>query len=72
MSALAYISRTKAGDRIVLVDLSLCAIAGASYPALSLRSADTSPSVGAFTVLSAKALSSFLNLIFLDRCVSHT
>ncbi|BGO95244.1 hypothetical protein NBRC10512v2_007047 [Rhodotorula toruloides] len=48
MSALAYFSRTKAGDRFVLVDLSLCAIAGA------------------FTVLSAKALSSFLNLIFLD------
>ncbi|GJN93844.1 hypothetical protein Rhopal_006903-T1 [Rhodotorula paludigena] len=47
MSALAYLSRTKWGDRYVLVDLSLCALAGA------------------FTVLSTKAISGFLNLYFL-------
>ncbi|BGP19808.1 hypothetical protein JCM10213v2_007939 [Rhodosporidiobolus nylandii] len=41
---LAYLSRTKWGDRFVIIDLSLCALAGA------------------FTVLSTKALSSFLNL----------
>ncbi|GAA6036204.1 hypothetical protein JCM8097_006834 [Rhodosporidiobolus ruineniae] len=44
MLCLAYLSRTKYGDRFVLVDLSLCALAGA------------------FTVLSTKAISSFINL----------
>ncbi|GAA5920095.1 hypothetical protein JCM1841_004094 [Sporobolomyces salmonicolor] len=48
MAVLAYFSNTRWGDRFVLVDLSLCALAGA------------------FTVLSTKALSSFLNLMFLD------
>ncbi|BGP51454.1 hypothetical protein JCM10450v2_007396 [Rhodotorula kratochvilovae] len=47
MSTLAYLSQTKLGDRYVLIDLSLCALAGA------------------FTVLSTKAISSFLNLLFL-------
>lgn len=51
MSCLAYLSRTKWGDRYVLVDLSLCALAGA------------------FTVLSTKAISGFLNLYFLRMCV---
>ncbi|GAA6008346.1 hypothetical protein JCM11491_004442 [Sporobolomyces phaffii] len=48
MLALACVSQTRYGDRFVLVDLSLCALAGA------------------FTVLSTKALSSFLNLLFLE------
>ncbi|GAA5876915.1 hypothetical protein JCM1840_002702 [Sporobolomyces johnsonii] len=48
MAVLAYFSNTRWGDRFVLIDLSLCALAGA------------------FTVLSTKALSSFLNLMFLD------
>ncbi|GAA5853053.1 hypothetical protein JCM9279_003796 [Rhodotorula babjevae] len=47
MAVLAHLSRTKLGDRYVLIDLSLCALAGA------------------FTVLSTKAVSSFLNLLFL-------
>ncbi|GAA6056380.1 hypothetical protein JCM3770_005980 [Rhodotorula araucariae] len=47
MSALGYLSQTKLGDRYILIDLSLCALAGA------------------FTVLSTKAISSFLNLLFL-------
>ncbi|TNY19498.1 magnesium transporter NIPA-domain-containing protein [Rhodotorula diobovata] len=47
MAVLAYLSRTKLGDQYVLVDLALCALAGA------------------FTVLSTKAISSFLNLLFL-------
>ncbi|POY70495.1 hypothetical protein BMF94_6563, partial [Rhodotorula taiwanensis] len=45
---LAYLSTTKYGDRFVLIDLVLCALAGS------------------FTVLSTKAISSFLNLMFLD------
>ncbi|TKA54756.1 hypothetical protein B0A53_02565 [Rhodotorula sp. CCFEE 5036] len=45
---LAWLSRTKYGDRFVLIDLVLCALAGS------------------FTVLSTKAISSFLNLMFLD------
>ncbi|GAA5990464.1 hypothetical protein JCM10908_007383 [Rhodotorula pacifica] len=45
---LAWLSRTRYGDRFVLIDLALCALAGA------------------FTVLSTKAISSFLNLMFLD------
>lgn len=51
MAVLAYLSRTKLGDQYVLVDLALCALAGA------------------FTVLSTKAISSFLNLLFLRMCV---
>ncbi|GAA5933896.1 hypothetical protein JCM3775_000318 [Rhodotorula graminis] len=47
MAVLAHLSRTKLGDRYVLIDLALCALAGA------------------FTVLSTKAISSFLNLLFL-------
>ncbi|GAA5883960.1 hypothetical protein JCM3774_000881, partial [Rhodotorula dairenensis] len=45
---LAWLSQTKYGDRFVLIDLTLCALAGS------------------FTVLSTKAISSFLNLMFLD------
>lgn len=48
MSVLAYFSQTRHGDRHVMIDLSLCALAGG------------------LTVLSTKALSSFLNLLFLD------
>ncbi|BGP57988.1 hypothetical protein JCM8202_001922 [Rhodotorula sphaerocarpa] len=48
ISILAYLSETRYGDRFVLIDLALCALAGS------------------FTVLSTKAISSFLNLIFLD------
>ncbi|GAA5829731.1 hypothetical protein JCM5353_005211 [Sporobolomyces roseus] len=48
MSLLGYLSQTRLGDKFVLIDLTLCALAGA------------------FTVLSTKALSSFLNLMFLD------
>ncbi|GAA5889119.1 hypothetical protein JCM16303_000106 [Sporobolomyces ruberrimus] len=48
MSLLTYLSQTRLGDKYVLIDLGLCALAGA------------------FTVLSTKALSSFLNLMFLD------
>ncbi|GAA5895630.1 hypothetical protein JCM6882_000358 [Rhodosporidiobolus microsporus] len=44
IAVLAYLSNTKYGDRFVLIDLSLCALAGA------------------FTVLSTKAISSFVNL----------
>ncbi|GAA5827779.1 hypothetical protein JCM11251_007671 [Rhodosporidiobolus azoricus] len=44
IAVLAYLSRTRYGDRFVLIDLSLCALAGA------------------FTVLSTKAISSFINL----------
>jgi len=52
IAVLAHLSRTKLGDRYVLIDLSLCALAGA------------------FTVLSTKAISSFVNLLFLRMCVS--
>lgn len=52
MSLLGWLSQTRYGDKFVLIDLSLCALAGA------------------FTVLSTKALSSFLNLMFLDTYVS--
>ncbi|GAA5847073.1 hypothetical protein JCM3766R1_000604 [Sporobolomyces carnicolor] len=48
MGALTWLSQTRYGDRFVLVDLTLCALAGA------------------FTVLSTKALSSFLNSLGLD------
>ncbi|GAA5931142.1 uncharacterized protein JCM15063_002556 [Sporobolomyces koalae] len=48
MAGLAWLSQTRLGDKFVLIDLSLCALAGS------------------FTVLSTKALSSFLNLMFLD------
>ncbi|KAI5475616.1 hypothetical protein MNV49_001126 [Pseudohyphozyma bogoriensis] len=47
-STLAYLSRTKWGDRFVMIDIGVCAVAGG------------------FTVLSTKAISSFLNLMFLS------
>ncbi|KAK4051476.1 hypothetical protein OIO90_004690 [Microbotryomycetes sp. JL221] len=45
---LAYLSRTRFGDRFVLIDLGICALSGG------------------FTVLSTKAISSFLTLLFVD------
>lgn len=45
---LGALSRTKYGDRFLMIDLGVCALAGG------------------FTVLSTKAISSFLSLIFLD------
>ncbi|KAK4050000.1 hypothetical protein OIV83_003824 [Microbotryomycetes sp. JL201] len=48
IAVLAGLSRTRYGDRFVLIDLGICALSGG------------------FTVLSTKAISSFLTLLFLD------
>lgn len=47
-SLLAVLSRTKAGDKYLAIDIILCAL------------------FGGFTVLSTKAFSSFLTLMFLN------
>lgn len=84
---LAWLSRTKYGDRFVLIDLVLCALAGPSVRlhitlafgsffrgiCLDLHEELISMLVrrtGSFTVLSTKAISSFLNLMFLDTFVA--
>lgn len=90
---LAGLSQTKYGDRFVLIDLTLCALAGKSTPPVPSPPFSPAPlsayaripsgvgtdliceraclpsacvDTGSFTVLSTKAISSFLNLMFLD------
>ncbi|KAM0786175.1 hypothetical protein ACM66B_006982 [Microbotryomycetes sp. NB124-2] len=48
IAVLAGLSRTRYGDRFVLIDLGICALSGG------------------FTVLSTKAIASFITLLFLD------
>ncbi|SGY12736.1 BQ5605_C011g06589 [Microbotryum silenes-dioicae] len=48
IAVLVCLSRSKYGDRYVIIDLGICALSGA------------------FTVLSTKAISSFLNILFLQ------
>ncbi|SCZ94638.1 BZ3500_MvSof-1268-A1-R1_Chr12-3g04014 [Microbotryum saponariae] len=48
IAVLVVLSRSKYGDRYVMIDLGICALSGA------------------FTVLSTKAISSFLNILFLQ------
>jgi drug/metabolite transporter (DMT)-like permease len=67
-SGLAYLSTKPIGDRYILVDLGVCALTGQLVLLLSLMMSVQLCSAGGFTVLSAKALASFLQLMFLDTC----